>query len=70
MILQKNKAPELCSSYQPVRLLGVDMKILSKVLKCVMTHIVDEDQTGSIKGWMSCHNTRCLFNLIHHFNHS
>ncbi len=73
LILKKDKNPELCSSHHPISLLGVDMKILSKVLahklEQVMTYIVDPDQTGFIKGQMSSNNTRRLFNIIHYLNY-
>lgn len=73
VILKKDKNPELCSSYRPISLLGVDMKILSKVLthrlEQVVTHIVGADQTGFIRGRISSNNTRRLINIIHFLNH-
>lgn len=54
-------------------LFGVDTKMLSKVLahwqEQAGTHIIDADQAGFIKGWMSYHTTRCVFNVIHYLNH-
>lgn len=73
VIPKKDKDPELPSSYRPISLLGVDMKILSKVLanrlERVVSDIVGTDQTGFIKGRLSSNNTRCLINIINHLNY-
>ena len=46
LIPKKDKNPEMCSSYRPISLLGVDMKILSKILtnrlECAVTHVVEK----------------------------
>uniref|UniRef100_A0A8C6UCR3 Reverse transcriptase domain-containing protein n=1 Tax=Neogobius melanostomus TaxID=47308 RepID=A0A8C6UCR3_9GOBI len=72
LIAKKDKNSELCASYRPISLLGVDNKILSKILAIrlekVMCSIVDTDQTGFIKGRNSYYNTRRLFNIIHFLN--
>lgn len=48
------KNPELCSSYRPISLLNVDLKILSKVLagclNSVITALIHPDQTGFMPG--------------------
>lgn len=62
VIPKKGKDPELCASYRPISLLGVDVKILSKIvanrLERVVTDIVNADQTGFIKGRTSSNNKR------------
>ena len=72
VIPKKGKDPELCASYRPISLLGVDGKILSKIvanrLEGVVTDIVNADQTGFIKGRTSSNNTRRLINIIHYLN--
>ncbi|KAJ0009658.1 hypothetical protein NQD34_001360 [Periophthalmus magnuspinnatus] len=72
LIPKKSKNVELCSSYRPISLLGVDNKILSKILALrlekVMCSLVEADQTGFIKGRNSYYNTRRLFNIIHFLN--
>ena len=71
-IPKKGKDPEICASYHPITLLGVDVKILSKIvanrLERVVTDIVNAGQTGFIKGCTSSNNTRCLINIIHYLN--
>ncbi len=72
VIPKKGKDPEQCASYRPISLLGVDVKILSKIvanrLERVVTDIVNVDQTGFIKGRTSSNNTRWLINIIHYLN--
>uniref|UniRef100_A0A3P9QCK4 Uncharacterized protein n=1 Tax=Poecilia reticulata TaxID=8081 RepID=A0A3P9QCK4_POERE len=67
-----NKDPEQCSSYRPIILLSVDVKILSKILATrlekVVSNIVNIDQTGFIKERLSSNNTRRLINIIQHLN--
>lgn len=54
LILRKGKAPEDCASYRPISLLNVDLKILSKILairlESLLPMLINEDQTGFIKG--------------------
>lgn len=68
LILKKGKCPENCTSYRPISLLNVDLKILSKVLarrlEGLLPIIVKEDQTGFIKGRNSYNNVRRLLNII------
>lgn len=60
LILKKGKPPELCTSYRPISLLGVDCKILSKLLarrlEDVLPVLVKPDQTGFVKGRYSHSN--------------
>jgi len=72
VIPKKGKDSELCASYRPISLLGVDVKILSKIvanrLERVVTDIVKADQTGFVRDRTSSNNTRRLINIIHHLN--
>uniref|UniRef100_A0A3B3YI25 Reverse transcriptase domain-containing protein n=1 Tax=Poecilia mexicana TaxID=48701 RepID=A0A3B3YI25_9TELE len=72
LILKKGKAPEDCASYRPISLLNVDLKLLSKILarrlECVLPLLINEDQTGFIKGRNSNNNMRRLLNTIQIFN--
>lgn len=72
VIHKKEKDPEECSSYRPISLLNVDLKVLAKILAKRLEHvipdIIDPDQTGFIKGRHSYCNTRRLFNIICHLN--
>lgn len=54
LILKKGKPPEQCASYRPMSLLNVNLKILSKILatrlEALLPVLINEDQTGFIKG--------------------
>lgn len=69
VIPKKGKDPLKCESYQPVSLLGVDYKILTKVLAIrldtVMPKIVHPDQSGFISGRQLYGKLRRLFNIIY-----
>lgn len=64
LILNKGKTPEDCASYRPISLLNVEQKILSKVLAIrlekLLPILINEDQTGFIKGRNSHNNMRRL----------
>uniref|UniRef100_A0A3Q2ZER1 Reverse transcriptase domain-containing protein n=1 Tax=Kryptolebias marmoratus TaxID=37003 RepID=A0A3Q2ZER1_KRYMA len=68
LLLKPGKDPLLPSSYRPISLINVDVKIISKVLskrlEKIIPLIIHPDQTGFIKGRHSTTNTRRLFNLI------
>lgn len=68
LILKKNKPPDECGSYRPVSLINVDSKILSKLLarrlENYLPSLINNDQTGFIKGRLSCSNVRRLLNVI------
>lgn len=68
LINKKGKDPLSCASYQPISLLPVDVKILSKILarrlESVMSKIISEDQTGFIGGRHSYSNIRRLLGVI------
>ena len=69
ILLQKpGKDPVLPSSYRPISLINVDLKIICKVLakriEKITPLIIHPDQTGFIKGRHSSTNIRRLINLI------
>lgn len=68
LILKSGKPPKDCTSYQPISLLNVDVKILSKVLgrrlEGLLPLLINQDQTGFIKGRNSYNNMRRLLNVI------
>lgn len=70
LVLKKDKPPEECSSYRPISVLNIDLKILAKILasrlEAILPSIINNDQTGFIRGRYSSHNLRRLFNLIQH----
>lgn len=72
VIHKKEKDPEECSSYRPISLFNVDLKVLAKILAKRLEHvipdIIDPDQTGFIKGCHSYCNIRRLFNIICHLD--
>ncbi len=67
LLLKPNKDPTLPSSYRPISLINVDIKIIAKALayrlEKVTPSIIHPDQTGFIKGRLASNNTRRLFNL-------
>ena len=69
VILKKGKDPLAATSYRPISLLPVDLKILSKLLalrlESVLPLIISPDQTGFIRGRYSFSNLRRLFNIIY-----
>lgn len=69
LIHKKGKEPLNCTSYHPISLLSVDVKIPAKALDCrmesVMPSVVAEDQTGFIRGRHSFSNVRRLLSIIH-----
>ncbi|XP_051807528.1 LINE-1 retrotransposable element ORF2 protein isoform X1 [Acanthochromis polyacanthus] len=70
LLLKPNKDPLLPTSYRPISLLNVDLKIITKTLshriEKILPFIIHPDQTGFIKGRHSSTNTRRLFNLMVH----
>jgi len=73
LILKKDKPSDCCRSYRPISLLGVDCKILSKLLarrlEEMLPVLVRPDQTGFVKNRYSFSNVRRLLNIIQ-FSHS
>ena len=68
VILKKDKNPAECSSYRPISLLNVDVKILAKTLarrlEICLPSIISDDQTGFIRGRQLSSNIRRLLNII------
>ncbi len=64
LLLKPNKDPTLPSSYRPISLINVDIKIIAKALayrlEKVTPSIIHPDQTGFIKGRLASNNTRRL----------
>ncbi len=69
VLLKPDKDALDCSSYRPISVLNVDVKILSKVLaskiEYIIPDIISQDQTGFIKGRHSFINIRKLLNVVH-----
>uniref|UniRef100_A0A669DGZ9 Reverse transcriptase domain-containing protein n=1 Tax=Oreochromis niloticus TaxID=8128 RepID=A0A669DGZ9_ORENI len=67
LLLKPGKDPVYPSSYRPISLINVDLKIickaLSKRLEKITPLLIHPDQTGFIKGRHSSTNTRRLLNL-------
>lgn len=65
LLLKPGKDPLMCSSYRPIELLNMDLKILAKVLATrlakVISTLVDIDQTGFMPGMSTDTNLRRLF---------
>lgn len=68
VIPKPRKDPELCESYQPISLLNVDAKIVTKILanrlNSVILSLVHEDQTGFMPGKGTDINLRRLYTNI------
>ena len=71
LILKKGKIPEDCSSYRPISLLNADLKLLYKMLTTrlegLLPILINDDQTGFIKGRNSYNNMHRLLNTIQVF---
>ncbi len=69
LLFEKDKDPDLCSSYRPLSLINVDAKILAKVLALrlekILLTIISNEQTGFIKGHQLFYNVRTLLNVIY-----
>jgi len=74
LILKPGKIPTNCSSYRPISLMGVDTKILCKVLaKRLDPHVpflVHSDQNGFVQTCQGFHNIRRVLNIIHSKNNT
>lgn len=57
VIPNPDKGPSDCSSYRPISLINVDLKIYSREFACglesVLQDLIHLDQTGFIKGHMA-----------------
>lgn len=69
LILKPGKPPAECSSFRPISLMGVDTKILCKVLAKrldpFISHLVHNDQNGFVPKCQGFHNIRRVLNIIH-----
>lgn len=69
LILKPGKISTHCSSYRPISLMGVDTKILCKVLAKKLDpyipFMVHNDQNGFVLGRQGFHNIRRVLNIIH-----
>uniref|UniRef100_A0A669DA51 Reverse transcriptase domain-containing protein n=1 Tax=Oreochromis niloticus TaxID=8128 RepID=A0A669DA51_ORENI len=69
LILKPGKPPAECSSFRPISLMGVDTKILCKVLARrldpYISHLVHNDQNGFVPKRQGFHNIRRVLNIIH-----
>uniref|UniRef100_A0A8C9X250 Reverse transcriptase domain-containing protein n=1 Tax=Sander lucioperca TaxID=283035 RepID=A0A8C9X250_SANLU len=69
LILKPGKASTDCSSYRPISLMGVDTKILCKVLARrldpYVPFLVHDDQNGFVRSRQGFHNIRRVLNIIH-----
>lgn len=72
LILKKGEPPEECGSYRPISLIGVESKILSKVLarrlEGLLPSLIIPDQTGFIQNSLSSLNIRKVLNVIQYTN--
>lgn len=68
LILKKNKLSDECGSYRPISLINVDSMMLSKVLarrlEEYLPSLINDDQTGFIRGRFSYSNVRRLPNVV------
>lgn len=69
LILKPGKDPSMCSSYRPISLLNVDVKILAKILAfridSLIPEIVSPDQMGFVKGCYSYTNLQKLLGVLY-----
>lgn len=68
LIQKKNKLSDKCGSYEPIRMLNLDCKLLSKLLarrlELLLPLLINLDQTGFIQQRLSYSNIRRLLNVI------
>ena len=68
LIPKKNKNRLLLINWRPISLLNTDYKLIAKLLarrlKIILPDIINDDQTGYIKGRFIGQNIRCIEDLI------
>lgn len=72
LILKPGKIPTNCSTYRPISLLGVDTKILCKLLAKMLDpyipSLVHSDQNRFVQSLQGFHNIRRVLNIFHSQN--
>uniref|UniRef100_A0A3Q0RMJ3 Reverse transcriptase domain-containing protein n=1 Tax=Amphilophus citrinellus TaxID=61819 RepID=A0A3Q0RMJ3_AMPCI len=73
-VIPKKNNSETCSDFRPISLLNVDYKlytsIISKRYEYFIREIIDEDQTGFIKGRQTQDNIRRAIHIINHIQNN
>ena len=73
-VISKGNNNESCSGYRPISILNVDDKlytsIITKRFYHFMNDIIDEDQTGFIKGRQTHDNIRRTLHILEHVGHN
>lgn len=68
LICKPEKDPTLPSSYRPISLLNIDLKLIAKVIALrldkYLPSLINKDQTGFIRNRNSTNNLRRLFHII------
>ncbi|XP_066430822.1 vomeronasal type-2 receptor 26-like [Eleutherodactylus coqui] len=68
LLHKDNKNPELCGSYRPISLLNFDLKLwaklLAKRLEGFLPSLINEEQTGFVKGREGRDNSRRILHTI------
>ena len=69
-LIPKKPDPLFLKNWRPLSLLNQDYKILAKLIaeriKLVLPYLIDEDQTGFLKGRYIGQNIVIIFDIIHH----